>query len=75
MPHWGAILAEIRQMRLLSAIFRLIATHRNEVRAAPPLVMPELGDRAALRHEDGSRRPGITEAAPRSNDLRGPGRG
>src|SRR6266566_3973206 len=34
--NWGAILADIPQIsRLLSAIFRLIEAHRNEIRAQP----------------------------------------
>src|SRR5204863_4268241 len=34
--NWGAILADIPQIsRLLSAIFRLIQAHRNQIRAQP----------------------------------------
>src|ERR1700739_4845707 len=56
--NWGAILAEIPQIPgLLSAIFRLIEAHRNEIRAQPasfaanrfglltPQVRPFLGAR------------------------------
>src|SRR3954454_11415335 len=39
--NWGAILADIPQIPgLLSATFRLIEAHRNEIRAQPPRQCP-----------------------------------